>query len=60
MISDKYQIIKRLKESKNKTIFTMHTYADNISKIANVTANGFANETANKIDVAGSFSDVSV
>ena len=38
----------------------MHTYADNISKIANVTANGFANETANKIDVAGSFSYVSV
>lgn len=40
--------------------FTRYVYFSNISKNANITANGFANETANKTDVAGSFSDVSV
>ena len=43
-----------------KTHFTRYVYFSNISKIANTTANGFANEIANKIEVAGSFSDVSV
>ena len=42
------------------THFTRYVYFCNISKNANITANGFANETANKTDVAGSFSDISV
>lgn len=41
------------------THFTRCNFFSNISKIANTTANGFANEIANKTDVAGSFSDVS-
>ena len=41
------------------THFTRYVCFDNVSKIANTTANRFANEIANKIEVAGSFLDVS-
>ena len=37
------------------THFTRYVYFSNISKNANITANGFANETANKTDVRGVF-----
>lgn len=40
--------------------FTRYIHIDNILKVANKTANDSANEITNKIEVAGSFSDVSV
>ena len=42
-----------------KARFTRYTNIDNILKVANTTANDSANEIANKIGVAGRFSDVS-